>query len=339
MDLPKWYVLVHQLPPRPLYLRAKIRNRLARVGAVAVKNSVYVLPLRDECLEDLQWIAQEAAAGGGEAFVLQAEFVTGATNAALEDRFRRQADAAYRKLTAETRRALARSESRGAKSRNPELSGVLLRLRKKHREVAATDFFEAPSQKEAEAMLKKLEGRLRRDGKPRGPVTRGHPPLSGHSWVTRRDPKVDRLASAWAVRRFVDPDARFRFIDPRVEAKRPGEIAFDMVGGDFTHEGDRCTLETLLTRLKIDDPALAAISEIVHDIDLKDGKFGRPETAGVQQLLLGLVQAHAADRDRLERGFALFDDLYAAFLGRAGARRASPPRARRTGRRRERRRS
>jgi hypothetical protein len=137
--------------------------------------------------------------------------------------------------------------------------------------------------------------------------------LVGRTWVTRQGVKVDRISSAWFVRRFLDPKARLRFIDPKTEEARPGEIGFDMVGGEFTHEGDRCTLETLVRRSAVSDRALKPIIEIVHDIDLKDGKFGRPEAAGVAQILTGLFAASSDDQGRLDRGFAIFDDLYASF--------------------------
>ncbi len=115
------------------------------------------------------------------------------------------------------------------------------------------------------------------------------------------------------IRRFIDPDAHFRLIDPSVEEPRPEELRFDMVDGDFTHEDDRCTFETLLLRAGIDDLALARVAEIVHDIDIKDGKFQRLEARGVEQLLLGMLAASPHDEERLERGFALLDDLYRSF--------------------------
>jgi hypothetical protein len=136
--------------------------------------------------------------------------------------------------------------------------------------------------------------------------------LLGRTWVTRRGIHIDRIASAWFIRRFIDPKARFRFIDPK-EPARPGELRFDMVGGNFSHEGDRCTFETLLARTGVANRALTEIAEIVHDIDLKDGKFGRPEAAGLEQLLIGLLLANPEDEARLERGFVLFDELYQSF--------------------------
>ena len=137
--------------------------------------------------------------------------------------------------------------------------------------------------------------------------------LTGRTWVTRRGVQIDRIASAWFIRRFLDPKARFRFIGSKGQGSRPNDIRFDMVDGDFTHEADRCTLETLLLRTGVRNPALTPIAEIVHDIDLKDGKFARPEAAGLERLLMGLLVSHPDDRGRLDRGFALFDALYHSF--------------------------
>jgi hypothetical protein len=308
-----WYLLIHQLPPKPLYLRAKVRNQLARVGAVALKNSVYVLPERDDCLEDLQWIAQEAQAGGGEAFVCRADFVGGVSDDALAQEFRRRSDATYEALKGEITEALERARRRGMRD-TEDLPATLARLRKRLQEAGATEFFGSPARKEAEAMVRTLETTVH-GRKTRARAPRRHPELVGRTWVTRTNPKVDRLASAWLIRRFVDPGARFRFVSPDGDTARQGELRFDMAGGDFTHEGDRCTFETLLGRLGLDDHALRPIAEIVHDIDLKDGKYGRPEAPGVRQLIEGLVQAHPDDDQRLARGIALFDELHASFRG------------------------
>jgi Uncharacterized conserved protein len=137
--------------------------------------------------------------------------------------------------------------------------------------------------------------------------------VSGRTWVTRRGVHVDRIACAWLIQRFLDPDARFSFVAPRGHRAQPGEIRFDMYDAEFTHEGDRCTFEVLLDESGIKDPALRAVAEVVHDIDLKDGKFGRPETAGIALLLEGVARAERDDERRLARGGAIFEDLYRGF--------------------------
>jgi hypothetical protein len=300
----RWYLLIHQLPPEPLYLRAKIRQRLARVGAVPLKNAVYALPRREECLEDFQWIAQEASAGGGEAHVCEAEFPETRTDAALVERFRAERNADYRRLAREIGGA-------SATRADPE---KLARARKRFEEIRRIDFFDAPGGREAAARLTGLERRPRAPRPARG-GTMERKDLVGRTWTTRRGVKIDRIASAWLVRRFIDARARFRFVDP-AEPPRPRELGFDMVGGEFTHEGDRCTFETLLARAGLSDPALAKVAEIVHDIDVKDGKFARPEAAGIAQVLTGLFQSYPEDKARLTRGFALFDELYESFRGK-----------------------
>ena len=305
---PTWYLLIHQLPPKPLYLRAKVRQRLARIGALALKNSVYVLPRRDDALEDLEWIAQEAVAGGGEAFICQADFVHGIDTKTLIGRFNQERDAEYRSLIAEVREGTRRIAGKDAPTR---LTGVLARATKRLGEIQGLDTFDAEKRKDAEAMVRSLESRLRKREKarPSPAPDKRLSGLRGRVWVTRPGVKVDRIASAWLVRRFVDPRSRFRFADPAA-ARRRGEIRFDMVGGDYTHEGDRCTFETLLDRLGLADPALIQVGEVVHDIDLKDGKYGRPETQGLRQILEGLYRTQTDDEERLRQGFAIFDALH-----------------------------
>jgi hypothetical protein len=301
---PHWYLLIHQLPPEPLYLRAKIRQRIARVGAVALKNAVYVLPRREECLEDFQWIVEEAVTGGGEAYVCGAEFLEGKTEQALINQFRAERDADYEALVKEIRD--------WRRDKDKELPLLAARARKRLEEIRKIDFFDAPRRKEAEKRVAELDAASRRPRRRTGP---GRSSLVNRTWVTRRGIHIDRIASAWLIRRFVDPRARFRFVDPK-QPPRKGEVRFDMVGGDFSHEGDRCTFETLIARTGLTDRALTEVGEIVHDIDLKDDKFGRSEAPGIERLIAGLALANPRDEARLERGLILFDELYQSFRKR-----------------------
>ena len=291
----RWYLLIHQLPTTPIYLRARIGNRLARAGALALKNSVYLLPRNPENLEILGGIVREARAAGGAAYVSEAEFVDGITSEELIRRFRDERDVDYAALSVEARDA--------ADSMVP---ARLARLRRKQAEIEAIDFFDAAGRKRAKALLAALEKRRNPPGKD------ARTTLKRRVWATRRGLHIDRIASAWLIRRFIDPEATFRFIDPKDE-RTPGELRFDVVGGDFTHEGDACTFETLVRAVAKPDSALRQIAEIVHDIDIKDGKFERADAPGIQQIVLGVVLDCPDDENRLKRGFALFDNLYASF--------------------------
>ena len=283
----RWLLLIHQLPPKPDYFRVKIWRRLQALGAIAIKNSVYALPCTDQATEDFQWLRKEITAGGGEASVCRAAFVDGLTDPQIEALFRAVRDAEYAEVT----RAAEKPASGG--------EADVGRLERRLREIVALDHFGATGRKTAEAAVTKLKAhRTTR----RSSVKR----LRGQTWVTRPDVHVDRIASAWLIKRFIDPKARFVFGEAR-----DGAVSFDMFEGDYTHEGDRCTFETLLHRFGLEqDEALRAIAEMVHDVDCKDEKFGRDETAGLARLIEGIVKRHARDAARIERGTELLNDLY-----------------------------
>jgi hypothetical protein len=316
-----WLLLIHQIPPKPDYLRVKIGRRLQRVGAVAVKNSVYALPDRAESLEDFQWVRSEIVDGGGDASICRAEFVDGLTNEQVESLFRSARDADYAEIAQAAREmwGSVRGRDRDATNRRTErVEDELARLRKKLAAVQAIDFCDAPGRAMAEVALRTLgaevepiEANAREGDTERADRVE----YRGRVWVTRTGIFVDRIASAWLIRRFIDRDARFKFVDAKRRPAR-GEVRFDMFEGDFSHVGDRCTFEVLLDRFALTDAALHAIAEVVHDIDLKDEKFGRDDAAGIERVLTAIAAANADDEARLARGSQLFDDLYALFSSR-----------------------
>jgi hypothetical protein len=306
----KWLLLIHQIPPKPDYFRVKVRRRLQRMGAVALKNSVYVLPSRDDTLEDFRWLLREIVAEGGEATLCEAELVEGITQSELEGMFAAERDAEYAALVTAAQGLTNPGEALGDDARTAGIEAEVGRLRQRMDEIDAQDFFGATGRKGAERAIATLEARLRRPRE--GSPQRGGEEMQGHTWVTRRDVFIDRIASAWLIRRFIDPKARFKFTGAKSYNPRKGEVRFDMFEAEYTHEGDRCTFETLLDRAGLKDRALRAIGEIVHDIDCKDTKFGREEAPGIAALVRGLARAYPDDATRLERGAAALDDLYAS---------------------------
>jgi hypothetical protein len=319
----RWLLLIHQIPPKPNYLRVKIWRRLQRLGAAAVKNSVYVLPRSEQAQEDFQWVAREIVEGGGEASICEARFVDGLSDRQVETMFHAVRDVEYAEV-AETARGLLKrigSGSRMSGAKRARADAEVARLKRRSAEIGSIDFLGAPGRRAVEKLLGDLEGRLRTAARTRpGPAasTTIRNREAGRTWVTRKGIHVDRMASAWLIRRFIDAKARFKFVPGRTYRPSPGEARFDMFEAEFTHEGDRCTYEVLVERFRLDDRALRPIAQIVHDIDLKDSKFGRPETPGIERLIAGIALAHRDDEERLARGSAVFEDLYEYFSTRKG---------------------
>lgn len=311
----RWLILIHQIPPTPSYLRVKVGRRLQALGAVAVKNSVYALPRSDASLEDFQWVRREIVAGGGDASVCEAHFVEGLSDASVEALFTAAREADYAALAKDARALLAGAERRRRGLAVDQVDAGLLRLRKRLADVVEIDFFDAGGRDTVEGLLAAIESRVR-PAAPEGDGGGAAPPaVRGRTWVTRAGVHVDRIASAWLIRRFIDPEARFKFVRGD-EAAAPGELRFDMFEADFTHEGDLCTFEVLLRRFALADGALARIGEIVHDVDLKDGKFGHAETAGVDHVIAGIALRHEDDEGRLRDGAAALDALFESFRRR-----------------------
>jgi len=311
---PAWLVLIVRLPPHPSSLRVKAWRRLRAVGAVALKNSVYLLPATAESQEHLQWLAQEVQKDGGDATLLRVAEIENVKPADLVRLFQEARDDDYRRLAERYRAVLRSLGSRGASRSAARRDEELSRLARERERVREIDFFEAPGYREVERLREAVEQRLR----PSGPAARaGHArpeAFRGRRWVTRPRPHVDRLASAWLIKRFIDPDAEFLFA-PASEFP-PESIPFDTPGVEFSHHGEHCTFETLLERFGLRDRRLRHLAEIVHDMDLLDGRFGRDEARGLDLAIRGLLAIFKDDAEVLAQGMILFDGLYATVSSR-----------------------
>jgi len=308
----KWLLLIHQLPPSPAYLRVKTARQLQKIGAVAVKNSVYVLPNTDAAHESFTWLVKEIAAGGGEATLCESNFVGGTSNDAVRELFHTARRRDYEELATEARAAL-KALGRAARldeTKRMASAAALARLRKRMGEVCELDFFGAPGREAAASLLATIERRLAPPAAEAPEDKVGAPRVRGGVWVTRAGVHVDRIASAWLIKRFIDPAAELKFVSPRGFEPRAGELRFDMFEAEYTHEGERCTFEVLAQRFEVADPAVEAIGQVVHDIDVRDGRFGRPETPGVERLINGIALTRPDDADRIALGAQLFDALY-----------------------------
>ena len=245
---PRWLLLLHQIPKQPDYLRVKVWRRLQRLGAVSIKNAVYALPRSEERNEDLQWVMREIVAGGGEATLVEANLVQGLRDDEVEALFNRARDADYEELIEQIRAAIKRAPKRGklADDARRKLESEIERLRRRLEEIAAIDFFHASSRETAAGLLDELGNRVAAE-----PVTAIEPQREsyrGRTWVTRKGIHVDRMASAWLIRRFIDPAAKFKWVAPKGYKPAGGEVRFDMYEAEFTHVGNLCSFEVLMQR-------------------------------------------------------------------------------------------
>jgi hypothetical protein len=314
----RWLLLIHQIPPKPAYFRAKVGKRLQRLGAVAIKNSVYVLPLTASAQEDFQWVVREIVAEGGDATLCTAQFVEGLRDDQVEALFHAAREADFAQVAEEARESAAGLPPRLARDdeRRPELETDAIRLRKRLAEIVAIDFFEAPGREAAESALQSLERRLKRQEKPAAEQDADAIDIEtyrGRTWVTRKNVHIDRIACAWLIRRFIDPRATFKFVPAQGYHAAEGEVTFDMFEADFTHVGDRCSFEVCVERFDLKEAGLRSIGEIVHEVDVKDGKFARSEAPGVAAMIAGIALTETEDEGRIALGSRFFDALLALY--------------------------
>lgn len=304
----EWVVFTYSLPSKGgSSPRVALWRRLRRLGAVSPAGSIYVLPGRDECVEGFQWLAQEIREGGGEALVMHVAQFAGFDDQQMIDLFQTARAGEYAELDADAVSLEQTATSLDDPQERGRIQDSLERLRRRYAEIVRVDYFDCSEGKRVAARL----GRIQQALAPivvEQVVPVGITTYQAARWVTRPRPHVDRLACAWLIRRFVNPDALIRY----AAWPEPGEVSFDMVDAQFGHTGNLCTFETMLRAFGLDEPALAAVAEVVHEIDLRDGQYVRPETAGIDAVLTGWQQADLADVEREARGIALFEGLYTA---------------------------
>ena len=322
-----WLLLIYQLPSRHSPVRVKVWRRLQRIGAVLLKNSAWAMPESDEAREDLEWLKAEIVASGGEAMVLvghapqqatQDEIVAAFRDARAKDVEALRKDATkllqrWSRVSGRSSKASGREET-DQQSAGRALPQALRRIRERARELDAIDFFRSPSSDEVAQLVAQLERHARRGQAMKSTTETAGATLAVKDfkkkvWVTRPRPGVDRMASAWLIRRAIDSNATFVF---RTKP-RGSEIPFDMYIGDFGHHGELCTFETIAARFALRDSAVASIAQIVHDLDMKEARYNRPEAPAVGRLVEGLRQMHKDDDALLEQGMAMFEALSRSF--------------------------
>ena len=299
-----WLLLLVRLPATHSAERVAIWRKLKKSGAIQIQTSTYVLPDDPPRYETFQWLTQHIRDAGGDATLVRVREIEGWSNERLIELF----NAARAKEYASLREMLGPLIARAG--RTSKSSGKLDRIRKQFGEFREADFFDSPKGRDLEMVLRKLEKTQ--------PGSKPQPKLEPRDfrdkvWLTRPRPEIDRVGSAWLISKFIDPKAKFVF-----ESRRPPNrrvLTFDMLEGDFSHDGDDCTFETLIRRFGIEDKAVRKIAEMIHDADLDDEKFQRNECIGIDRILKGWAKQGLPDKEILRRGFECFDALY-TFLQR-----------------------
>jgi hypothetical protein len=299
-----WLLLLYSLPSRQKTARVTVWRRFKKIGAVQIKTSTYLLPDNPPQYEHFQWLAQQIKDFGGDATLARVQEIEGLSNEKLIALFNRARDEEYSAI----KKGLHAFLARGKKTDRETNATKLERLTRQFRAIREIDFFQSARGHDVEMLLRRAEGA------PRKTLHRLDPKnYCGKTWLTRPQPEIDRVGSAWLIRRFIDPRAKFVFA-ATIPSKRE-IIPFDMLDVEFSHHSDYCTFETLIRRFGIEDKAAKKIAEMIHDADLEDEKFQRSECIGIDRVLKGWAKNGMSDDQILVRGFECFDALY-AFLQR-----------------------
>jgi uncharacterized protein with PIN domain len=318
-----WLLFCHSLPAKPASGRAKIWRKLNKIGAIKLKGAVYLLPFSEEHRERLQWLLAEVTALGGEGAFAESDYIEPLSNEEIIALFHNQSEAKYRQLNElfdEIAQEIARITAEKA-VKPKQIYNRIGKLERKLFKIKKTDFFAAPYGLELQRRLQILKQEVDRLSlKKNNGNSNGHRPelvrnieeFRGKTWVTRSNPFVDRMASAWLIKNYIDPQARFAFISNEQEAaEEEGCITYDISGGDFTHISDLCTFEVLIQAFNLSAPGLARVAELVHALDLHDQKGRHPEIEGVEAVLRGIRQTASNSHEALEKGMEIFAALHA----------------------------
>lgn len=321
----KWLLFFYSIPSKPVSNRMKIWRRLAKVGAVPLKGSVYILPFNEEHYELLQWLVSEVSSMGGDAAFTGVEKIDSLNDQVIIDIFIRHADEGYLPLKKDIDDLEIKINSIRKGSRHQGLTSIseqLNRLSRSFEYARKTDFFSSGAGEDLQSKITSFNRALKGM---RGPARAAESPAISHknfkdfqdkTWVTRTRPFVDRMASAWLIRKFIDRKARFSLRSEKdMLSARDNTVTFDVSGGTFTHAGDLCTFEVLVKSFGLKNKTVKKIAEIVHELDIKDDKYTNPEAKGLDEILSGIRKAEQDDLASLEKGMAVFEMLYVSKSG------------------------
>ncbi|MBI4838854.1 MAG: chromate resistance protein [Nitrospirae bacterium] len=316
-----WLLFFYSVPSKPVNLRMKVWRRLAKAGAAPLKGSVYILPYNEEHLEFCQWLVSEINSMNGEGAFVRTDRVETIDTEGIMDLFANLRGKDYktidRGLDEFERKLNSIKKGTGIQSIK-KLPEQFNKLRRTFEEMRKIDFFTSKAgtalKRRLDALQSDMKGITKTDIRQAAAVvSRSIEDYQGKTWVTRERPFVDRMASAWLIKKFIDKKAAFRFIKEKdITAMDKNSIAFDIRGGMFTHAGDMCTFEALVKSFGFKDKTIKKIAAVVHELDIKDEKYKNLEARGIEDILAGIRKSSKNDAEMIERGINVFEMLYAS---------------------------
>ncbi|MBI5203577.1 MAG: chromate resistance protein [Nitrospirae bacterium] len=315
-----WLLFFYSVPSKPVSNRMKVWRRLAKAGAIQFKGAVYILPYSEEHNELFQWLVSEVISMKGDAAFVKVENIETMKNNEIISLFNQQRENDYGSLmkkVEELERKVSSVRKGGGTQNNKKLMDQMARIGKEFEGTRAVDFFSSKAGENLKKNIKALEAGLKGisgTGAKGQKITLAQKRVEdyqGRTWATRKRPFIDRMASAWLIKKFIDSRAVFKFMDEKELAALPKEIAtFDVSGGEFTHVADMCTFEVIVKSFGLKDKTLKKIAEIVHELDIKDEKYKNPEALGIEEILTGMRKTSKNDAELLEKGINVFEMLY-----------------------------
>jgi hypothetical protein len=312
MNSEPYIALVLSLPSKDKTVRMRIWRALRSIGCGVLRDGVYLLPAGAAQASSFADLESDVKAAGGFAMTVELHLKTPAQRDWVRALFDRTSD--YATLVTRINTA-GKTTARMAQSR---ADALVERLRRSFQEIVASDFYPGQASRQTQDALAGLESSVRglfSPGEPqraRGRIRRVDPgKYQGRIWATRKHPWIDRLASAWLIKRFVDRRARIKWIDKPKDRPR-GALGFDFDGAEFTHVGNRITFEVLLASFGLDgDPALHRLAATIHFLDV--GGIPVADASGLEMVLKGARDGARTDDELLLAAASIFDHLYSAY--------------------------
>lgn len=317
----QWILFFYSVPSKPVSNRMTVWRKLMKAGAIPLKGAVYIVPFSTEHYEMLQWLVAEIKAMNGDAIVVSIEKVDTIKDSEIVDLFKQARRSAYLAIESDLEGIDKKLQNikKGGQGQNPKkLSGQLDRIVKAFAEIQRIDFFATAEGLALHTSLELAQHKLSQLLETPKKITHAAvinrklaADYQGRTWATRKAPFVDRMACAWLIKRFIDQNAVFQFIEEdQIKTLPPDTIVFDMYGGEFTHIGDNCTFEVLSKSFGLKDKTIRQIAETVHELDIKDEKYQSTVAAGVEDILTGIKKTAPDDHEALAQGMQVFEMLY-----------------------------